>query len=241
MNFATIKTACSSCNLRELCLPVGLSQSELEQLDELVYVHRRCKRNTCLYCVGDRFDAIYAVRTGFFKTCLGHEDGQMQVMGFHMAGEIIGLDGINTDRYTCDAVALEDSEVCVIPYPRFEEISHQVQALQHHFSKILSREIEQDHRAMLLLGSMRAEERLAAFLLNLSQRFAARGYSANEFNLRMTREEIGSYLGLTLESVSRLFSKFHEDRLLSVRNKQIRITNPHGLQQLSGHAQGRAA
>ena len=236
MNFATIKNACSSCNLRELCLPVGLSPSELEQLDELVYVRRRVKRGACLYCASDRFDAVYAIHTGFFKTCLGHENGQMQVMGFHMAGEIIGLDGINTDRHACDAVALEDSEVCVIPYPRLEEISRQVQALQHHFNKILSREIEQDHRAMLLLGSTRAEERLAAFLLNLSLRFAARGYSADEFNLRMTREEIGSYLGLTLETVSRLFSKFHGDRLLSVRNKQIRITNPHGLQQLSGQS-----
>ena len=162
-------------------------------------------------------------------------------MGFHMAGEIIGLDGISTDRYTCDAVALEDSEVCVIPYPQLEEISRQIQALQHHFNRILSREIEQDHRAMLQLGSMRAEERLASFLLNLSKRFAARGYSPKEFNLRMTRQEIGSYLGLALESVSRLFSKFQEDKLLKVRNKQVHITNLRGLELLCGHSQCRTA
>jgi CRP/FNR family transcriptional regulator len=141
-----------------------------------------------------------------------------------MAGELLGLDGISTDRHTCDAVALEDSQVCVIPYDQLEDLSREFTDLQHQFHKIMSREIVRDHGVMLLLGSMRAEERLAAFLLNLTQRLQARGFSASELVLRMTREEIGSYLGLKLETVSRTFSKFQDDGILEVKQRQIRRT-----------------
>ena len=151
------------------------------------------------------------MRSGFFKTTLVMEDGRDQVTGFHMAGDMLGMDGIGPDQHSCNAVALEDSEVCVIPFGRLEELSREIDVLQQHFHKVMSREIVREHGVMLLLGSMRAEERLAAFLLNLSQRFTSRGYSPSEFNLRMTREEIGSYLGLKLETVSRVFSKFQED------------------------------
>ncbi|HEX5803337.1 MAG TPA: cyclic nucleotide-binding domain-containing protein, partial [Azospira sp.] len=201
-----VKTACSNCNLHEICLPLGLSHDEIEKLDELVSIRRRLKRGEHLYRAGEPFSSIYAVRSGFFKTDVLLEDGREQVTGFQMTGELLGLDGISTETHSCNAVALEDSDVCTIPFSNLEGLSREIQTLQHHFHKVMSREIVRDHGVMMLLGTMRAEERLAAFLLNLSQRFTARGYSPAEFYLRMTREEIGSYLGLKLETVSRAFS-----------------------------------
>jgi CRP/FNR family transcriptional regulator len=160
------------------------------------------------------------------------EDGREQVTGFQMAGEILGMDGIGSEKHTCNAVALEDSEVCVIPFNELEEYSREISALQHHFHKVMSREIVRDHGVMMLLGIMRAEGRLAAFLLNLSQRFTARGYSPTEFNLRMTRNEIGSYLGLKLETVSRAFSRLQEEGLITVHQKHIQIRDAAGLKKL---------
>jgi len=226
---ADLKTACSQCNLQELCLPVGLENTEIEQLDTLVGARKRVKRHQHLYRTGEPFEAIYAVRSGSFKTNVLFEDGREQVTGFQMSGEILGLDGISSDHHTCDAQALEDSEVCIIPFAQLEELSREVESLQHQFHKVMSREIVRDHSVMMLLGSMRAEERLAAFLINLSQRFTARGFSPAEFHLRMTREEIGSYLGLKLETVSRAFSRFQEQQLISVQQKHIRILDIDGL------------
>jgi CRP/FNR family transcriptional regulator len=226
------KVACSSCNLRELCLPVGIGEEQMQRLDAIVATRRTVPRGEALFRSGDPFASLYAVRTGFFKTCLSSEDGRDQVTGFQMAGELLGLDGIGTDRHTCDAVALEDSQVCVIPYGQLEDLSREISDLQRHFHKIMSREIVRDHGVMLLLGSMRAEERLAAFLLNLTQRLRTRGFSASSLVLRMTREEIGSYLGLKLETVSRAFSKFQEDGVLEVKQRHIRVLDPDALQAL---------
>ena len=228
----TIKVACSNCNLRELCMPVGLSDAELARVDELVAQRRRIKRGQALFHTGEKFSSLFAVRTGFFKTCVTTEDGRDQVTGFQMAGEIIGLDGIVNDRHTCDAVALEDAEVCVMPFERIEEISREVGALQHHVHKIMSREIVREHGVMLLLGSMRAEERLAAFLLNLVQRLQARGFSRSELILRMTRDEIGSYLGMKLETVSRTFSKFADEGIIEVKQRHILIQDAEALRRL---------
>ena len=230
-----IKTACSNCNLRELCLPYGLSEEELDKLDDLVSTRRRVKRGEHLYRAGAAFDAIYAIRSGFFKTDVLLEDGRDQVTGFQMAGELLGLDGISTEHHTCNAIALEDSEICAIPFPHLESLSRDIPTLQHHFHKVMSREIVRDHGVMMLLGTMRAEERLAAFLLNLSQRFTARGFSHAEFYLRMTREEIGSYLGLKLETVSRAFSRFQEEGFIAVQQKHIRILDVAGLKALMNH------
>lgn len=235
LNLTSLKAACSQCNLRELCLPYGLSEKEVTKLDKMVSARRKIKRNQHLYRAGDPFEAIYAIKTGFFKTDVLLEDGRDQVTGFQMAGEILGMDGISTEAHNCNAVALEDSEVCVIPFGQLEGLSREIQALQHHFHKVMSREIVRDHGVMMLLGTMRAEERLAAFLLNLSQRFTSRGYSPQEFHLRMTREEIGSYLGLKLETVSRAFSRFQEEGLISVQQKHIRILDIEPLKQLITH------
>jgi CRP/FNR family transcriptional regulator len=228
----TIKVACSNCNLRELCMPVGLSDSELKRVDELVTQRRSIKRGSALFHNGEAFSALYAVRTGFFKTSLTTEDGRDQVTGFQMAGEIIGLDGIVNEQHTCDAVALEDAEVCVMPFDRIEDISREVGALQKHVHRIMSREIVREHGVMLLLGSMRAEERLAAFLLNLVQRLQARGFSRSELILRMTREEIGSYLGMKLETVSRTFSKFADEGIIEVNQRHIHIQDSEALKRL---------
>jgi CRP/FNR family transcriptional regulator len=232
MTLAAIKTACSSCNLRELCLPYGLSLEELERLDDLVSTRRRIKRGDHLYHAGTPFDSIYAIRSGFFKTDVLLPDGRDQVTGFQMAGELLGLDGISTEHHTCNAIALEDSEICSIPFNRLEQLSREIPTLQHHFHQVMSREIVRDHGVMMLLGTMRAEERLAAFLLNLSQRFTARGFSHTEFNLRMKREEMGSYLGLKLETVSRLLSRFQEAGYVAVRQKHIHILDVAGLKAL---------
>ena len=229
-----LKSTCSRCSLRELCLPMGLTSDEVEQIDHLVATRRRVRQGESLYRAGNAFGSIYAVRSGFFKSTVLSEDGRDQVTGFHMAGEILGMDGIGTDRHACSIVALEDSEVCIIPFPRLEEVSSKVRGLQRQFHRLMSREIVRDQGVMLLLGSMRAEERVAAFLLNLSQRFTARGYSPSDFHLRMTREEIGSYLGIKLETVSRVFSRFQEDGLVEVRQKHTRILDVPGLRHAAG-------
>ena len=206
-------------------MPLGLTPAELDRVDDVVASRRKVKRGTTLFRTGEKFTSLFAIRTGFFKTSVVSEDGKDQVTGFQMAGEVIGLDGIVNDQHTCDAVALEDAEVCVMPFDRVEELSREVVSLQRHVHKIMSREIVREHGVMLLLGSMRAEERLAAFLLNLVQRLKARGFSQTELVLRMTREEIGSYLGLKLETVSRTFSKFVEDGIVEVKQRHIRIVN----------------
>jgi CRP/FNR family transcriptional regulator len=237
MNPQTIKVACSNCNLRELCMPVGLNEQQLQRIEDIVAVRRKIKLGATLFRNGESFTSLYAIRTGFFKTCVATEDGRDQVTGFQMAGEIIGLDGIVNDHHTCDAIALEDAEVCVMPFDRIEELSREVNALQHHVHKIMSREIVREHGVMLLLGSMRAEERLAAFLLNLVQRLHARGFSQSELVLRMTREEIGSYLGLKLETVSRTFSKFVEDGTVEVKQRHVRILDTEALKRIVNNQQ----
>ena len=210
-------------------MPLGLNESEMERVDEVVATRRKVARGENLFRNGDKFNSLFAIRTGFFKTRISAEDGRDQVTGFQMAGEIIGLDGIVSDHHTCDAVALEDAEVCVMPFDRIEELSREITSLQRHVHKIMSREIVRENGVMLLLGSMRAEERLAAFLLNLVQRLHARGFSQSELVLRMTREEIGSYLGLKLETVSRTFSKFVEEGIVEVKQRHVLILNADGL------------
>jgi CRP/FNR family transcriptional regulator, anaerobic regulatory protein len=219
----SVNTNCTSCSFRELCLPLGLNEREVGMLDDLVSHKCKIQRGEFLHRAGLNFQSLYAVRRGFFKTYILEKDGRQQVTGFYMTGELLGLDAISTEIHTCDAVALEDSEVCEVPFARLEEMSRKIPTLMHHFHKIMSREIVKDHGVMMLLGSMKAEERLATFLINLSRRFFKRGYSSSDFVLRMTREEIGSYLGLKLETVSRAFSRLQDEDIISVDNKHINI------------------
>jgi CRP/FNR family transcriptional regulator len=235
MALSDLKVACANCNLRELCLPAGLNQGDINRLDELVGARRKIKKGDALYRAGEPFESIYAVRLGFFKIRVTYEDGRDQVTGFSMAGEILGMDGIGQEQHHCDAIALEDSEVCCIPYSRLDELAREIPDLARHFHKVMSREIVRESGVMMLLGVMRAEERLAAFLLNLSQRLAARGFSPIEFHLRPTREEIGSYLGLKLETVSRAFSKFAATGLIDIDQKYVRIKDVNGLKDIYAH------
>jgi CRP/FNR family transcriptional regulator, anaerobic regulatory protein len=229
-----LKTRCTNCSLRELCLPIGLAHEALQQLDELVTNRVRLKKGDVLYRAGDSFTALYAIRTGSCKTTVLTEDGREQVSGYHMLGDVIGMDGIGTEHHGCQAVALEDSEYCVLPFDELGDLARSIAPLQRNLYQFLSREIARDHSVMLLLGSMRAEERLAAFLLNLSQRYHERGYSSTEFVLRMTREEIGSFLGLKLETVSRLFSRFQQEGLIQVQGRSIQLLDIPTLKQLIG-------
>ena len=221
---------CSSCNLREICLPGGVCMEDLQQVQNIVYARRRVKRGESLFGTGDEFTSIYAIRSGFFKTSVVDGEGREQVTGFFMGGELLGMEGIGSSKHSSTAVALEDSEICVMPYWLVETMAHDFPQFQRHLHSVLSREIVRDHGVMMLLGSMRAEERLAAFLSNLSKRFVRRGYSPSDFHLRMTREEIGSYLGLKLETVSRLFSQFQKDGLIEVEQKHVRIVDIAGLE-----------
>lgn len=224
------KFSCNVCNKRDTCLPVGLKHEELERLSSLIAVRKRIKKGSVLYRCGESFTSLYVIRTGVMKIVMNAADGHEQVTGFHMASEVIGLDGVYTHQHTSSAIALEDSEVCVVPFGKLEDLSHDLPVFQHQIYRMMSREIVREHNAMLLLGSMRADARLAAFLLDLIQRLTRHGYSSNQLVLRMTREEIGSYLGLKLETVSRMFSKFMEDGLIEVKRREVRILKPETLE-----------
>ncbi|MDH5209192.1 MAG: fumarate/nitrate reduction transcriptional regulator Fnr [Burkholderiaceae bacterium] len=223
---------CAYCGMRELCLPAGFATTEIEDLHRILGKRVKLRRGEALYRAGAPFTALYAVRIGSLKTVTLSDDGREQVTGYRMPGDLVGLDGMGTRRHESAASALEDSECCVIPVEHLETMERLLPALQHGLHRILGQEISADHGMMLLLGSMHAEERLAAFLLDLSARYRARGYSAREFVLRMTREEIGSYLGLKLETVSRLLSKFHEGGLVQVQGRRIKIIDMPRLRQL---------
>ena len=227
--------SCGSCCLRGVCLPCGMSEAELNRFDELISTKRKLARGSTLYRAGERFEAVYAVRSGGFKTVGNSRHGDEKITGFHLPGEILGLDAINSALHGYDAVALEDSEVCVFPFAQLEAASMKSPALQHQLFRTLSSDISRDQGLMLLLGAMSAEQRLAAFILSLSRRYQRLGYAPNRFVLRMTREEIGNYLGLTIETVSRLFSRFQREGLLGLQQRDVEIRNPEGLRNLVGH------
>jgi CRP/FNR family transcriptional regulator len=227
-----LRTRCAACGLRELCLPIALDPRAMAELETLVAGRRRLRRGEPLFQIGAGFESLFAIRYGSLKSAVVSEDGREQITGYHLPGDLLGLDGIGRGSHSCQAVALEDAEVCVMPYATIEDLSVRVPQLHSHLNRVLSREIARDYRVMLYLGAMRAEERLAAFLLNLSERYHARGYSASEFVLRMTREEIGNYLGLKLETVSRLFSRFQEAGLVRVKQRSIALLDREGLRRL---------
>lgn len=223
---------CAGSRLRETCLSDGVPVADLGRFDNIIFARRLVKRGQCVFDAGDAFTCLYSIRSGFFKTSLVDRAGREQVTGFFMGGDLLGLDGLACGRCESYATALEDSEVCTMPYALLEGIARQAPSVQRRLHSLLAHEILRGHAAMLLLGSMCAEERLASFLLNLSGRYLDRGFSGSSFRLRMTRNEMGSYLGLKLETVSRLFSAFHRDGLLEVRQKEISIRDIGGLQRV---------
>lgn len=237
----SLKVECRDCALFQLCLPIGIDQADLEMLDRIIKRRRPVKRGEYLYRAGDAFGSIYAVKSGSFKTFSFTEDGREQVTGLHLPGELFGMDAISAGTHCCSAAALERSSVCEIPFDRFEELGAQVPNLMRQIVHIMSKEILRDKRIMQITKNS-AEGRLAAFLLNLSERFRERGFAAREYQVSMSRIDIGNYLGLADETVSRLFTRFQEAGLLDTDRRQVRLLDVPRLQALArGPAERTAA
>jgi CRP/FNR family transcriptional regulator len=229
-----LDTHCRSCSIRGFCLPVAFTSEEVERFDPLV-VHRiKVNKRASLYRAGDSFNTLYAIRSGSIKTIMLAEVGHEQVTGFHMLGEIVGFEGIGSNTHGTEAIALEDTEVCALPFAQLESLAQKLPTLQRNLSQMMSKEIKREQGVMLMLGCMRADERLAVFVLDLADRYHRRGYSSSEFILRLSRAEIGSYLGLKLETVSRLFSRFQADGLIEVDGRALKVLDLIGLKRTAG-------
>jgi CRP/FNR family transcriptional regulator len=238
INISSIKAACKDCTLRELCLPSGLNETDLDALERLIKRRRSLKKSERLYHFGDPLKSLYAIKSGMFKTTGLMEDGRAQVTGFYLPGELLGVDAINADRHPCGAQALEISEVCEIPYPSLEELTQEVPGLQHRLLRIMSREIVHDEHLLMMLGRMSAEERLASCLVSFSKRFARAGVHGAPFRLSMSRQDLGDYLGLALETVSRLFSRFQDEGLIELEGRYVRLRDAARLHVLAGGETG---
>jgi len=228
------RISCASCRLNELCLPIALNKTEIHQLDEIVERNRPYKKGDHLYRQSDPFKSVYAVRSGSFKSYVLNDSGQGRVTGFFLPGEIIGMDGIASKHYANSIQSLEHSSICEIPFSQLEKLSHQLPNLQHHFFAIMGNEIAKDQQIHTLLCSYTAEERTASFLLGLSARYARVSLSPVRFLLPMTRGDIGEYLGLTVETVSRIFTSLQRKELIKVSNREVEIVDLEGLRALIG-------
>lgn len=224
---------CGDCRMKALCLPLALELDQVEQLDRIIQRGRPYQREEHIYRAGDAFHAVYAVRSGAIKTFAMTDQGVEQVTGFYLPGEIFGMDGIAHTHHISSALALETSAVCEIPFNRLEDLSIALPSLQRHFFQLMSREIINDQRLVALIGKNSADERLATLLMSISTRNAKRNLSELRFRLPMSRADIGNYLGLTVETVSRVFSRFQKQRLLKVDKKEIEILDLGGLQELA--------
>ena len=219
-------TNCSTCSLRSLCVPLSIEEEDLNKLDQLVKQRKKIKKNEYLYHQGDRFDSIFAIRTGFFKTVVTSPDGLDRILSFSMSGELLGLDGFSNNAYQSNSVALEDSEVCIINQSDIYKLSSFFQPLQYYLQKILSSEIVRENNLLMVISHLNAEDKILAFLLNLGQRFKQRNYAEDHFYLRMSREDLGSYLNLKTETISRAFKKLEMRNILEVNHKHVKIKNP---------------
>ena len=233
VNIEELRSHCESCSLYQLCLPMGLDSGDLDRLDNVIKRRRPVEKSKFLFRIGEPFKSLYAVRSGSFKTYTTTEDGTEQVIGFHLPGELLGLDAINDNAHVCSAKALETASVCEIPFEKLESLSREIPGLQHHLLQLMSKEIKQDQDLLMMLAQMPAETRLANFLIGLSKRFKQRGYAPNEFNLSMSRSDIANLLGMAVETISRLFSSFQESGLLHVDRKHITILDMDGLKSLT--------
>jgi CRP/FNR family transcriptional regulator len=223
IEITNLKVLCSECSLRELCFPHGMDEKELTNMDAIVEQPKSLHKNDFLYRDGDKSVAIFAVRSGCVKTMTESPNGDEQIVGFHLAGELLGLDGFATDLHTCNAVALETSSICELPLDNLESLCHQLPGFQKQMRLIMGKEVNNDHKLLLLLGKMSAEERLASFLLSMSSRMSERQWKGHEFNLTMPRQDIANYLGMAVETVSRLFAAFQNEKIIEVERRHITI------------------
>ena len=229
-----LKVSCKDCNLRELCFPHGMNDEELTNMDAVVEQPKPLHKNEFLYHDGDKTEAIYAVRSGCVKTMTESANGDEQIVGFHLPGELLGLDGFADGVYTCNAVALETSSVCELPLDQLDTLCHKLPGLLKQIRRIMGKEVTNDHKLLLLLGKMTAEERLASFLLSLSGRMEERHWKETEFNLTMPRQDIANYLGMAVETVSRLFATFQAEKIIDVDRRHITILDINRLKTIVG-------
>lgn len=240
VSLSELKLACKNCSLHQLCLPLGISEGDLDRLEQIISRKRPVRRGAHLYQQGDRFRAIFAVRTGSVKLYSIGDDGTEQVNGFYLPGELVGLDGVSDDAYPSAAQALETTSVCEIPFQRLDELIGDLPSLRHQVLRIMGREIRDEQNLLMLLGKKDAEAKLAAFLLSLSNRFKERGFSPSEFRLSMTRGDVGNYLGLAVETISRILGRLHESGVLSADGKLIKVHDLAALRRLAGECAGAA-
>jgi len=234
IKLSALKTACQSCNLHDLCLPLGLDMGDIDKLDNIIKRSRPLQKGEHLFNGGDDFTSIFAVRSGSIKTFSESEEGDEQITGLYLPGELLGLDAIHENTHPCSAIALETTSLCEIPFGTLENLSTEIPELHHQLFRIMSKEISNDQTLLMLMAQKSAEEKLAAFLVNLSSRLKQRNFSETEFNLSMSRKDIGNYLGLTIETISRTFSRFQSEGLLSTQRKYVNIHKLDELKILAG-------
>lgn len=234
INFEQLKVSCASCTLRELCIPQGMSDEELKLIDTVIERKKPVHKNDYLFRAGDTNRSIYAVLSGSVKTLVDNPNGEEQIVGFHLPGELLGMDGFSGDAHTCSAVALETSSVCEFPLESLDEVCHVVPSIQYAMRRIMGREVTKDHAMLLLLGRMSAEEKLASFLISLSKRMAQRHWKPTEFNLTMPRQDIANYLGLAVETVSRLFAHLQDEKIIEVDRRRVNISDMDRLKAIVG-------
>ncbi|MDX3774545.1 fumarate/nitrate reduction transcriptional regulator Fnr [Chromatiaceae bacterium AAb-1] len=225
---------CQDCGFSQLCLPFSLNNQELTKLDDIIQRKRPLHKGDMLFESGLPLKSLYAVRTGSFKTFTLTEQGEQQITGFHLPGDIIGFDAINSQVHPSYGEALETAMVCEIPFTNLESLLDQLPRLRQQMMRLMSQDIQSDQQMLLLLNRKTAEQKLATFLNHLSQRYGNRGFSDKAFRLTMTRSDIGNYLGLTVETISRLLSKLHKDQFIEVEGKLITIKDAAALATLSG-------
>ncbi len=234
INFDKLKLSCGQCNLRELCFPYGMPEAELSKLDALVEKRRPLHKGDYLYRENDHAGNVFAVRSGSVKTVVESPNGEEQIVGFHLAGELVGLDGFRDDKHTCSCIALETSSVCELPVTHLEDLCQQMPELQKQIRRIMGKEVANDHAMLLMLGKLSAEEKLASFLLSFSRRMEERHWKVDDFVLSMPRQDIANYLGLAVETVSRLFAHYHEEGVIEVDRRRIHIKQMQRLRQVVG-------
>jgi len=233
-----LKISCKDCSLRELCFTHGMNEEDMNSMDAVVEQTKPLHKSDYLYRDGDKAIAIYAVRSGCVKTVTESANGDEQIVGFHLAGELLGMDGFSEGVHTCNALALETSSVCELPLEQLEELCHVMPGLQKQMRRIMGREVSAEHKQLLLLGKMSSEERLASFILSLSSRMQERNWKADEFNLSMPRQDIANYLGMAVETVSRLFASFQNDGIIAVDRRHITIRDMARLKSIVGDCSG---
>lgn len=224
---------CADCRLASICLPISLQIEDIDKLDDIIQRGKPLHKGEHLYHAGEGFKSVYAIRSGAIRTIKITEEGDEQVTGFYLPGEIVGMDGLASNTHTNSANALETSAICEIPFSRLEELSTKVPSLQRRFFQLMSKEIMHDQQLITLLSKNSAEERIGALLLSISSRNSNRGLSSKDFFLPMSRSDIGNYLGLTIETVSRVFSKLNKSGIISLDKKHVIINDIDELKNLS--------